>query len=137
MGLGLLIGLERTYSHKTAGVRTYALVTMASALLVLVGFSLIDLYGPVSVDLSRIIASIVSGIGFLGAGLIIFRDNHVANLTTAAGVWMAAAIGVVVGLGMFIEALIATGLTIFVLHVVAYGERVIKKKIANTEHDDR
>jgi putative Mg2+ transporter-C (MgtC) family protein len=127
MGLGLVIGLERTYSHKTAGVRTYALVTMSCALLVLMGGSLLDSYGPVSVDVTRIIAAIVSGIGFLGAGLIIFQDNHITNLTTAAGIWMAAAIGIAVGLGMVTEALIATGLTLFVLHVLAYGEMIIRK----------
>lgn len=133
-GLGLLMGLERTFAHKTAGLRTYALVTMASALFVLIGYEVVATYGPVVADPTRIISAIITGIGFLGAGLIIFQNNHVANLTTAAGIWVASAVGVAVGMQMYLEATVATLLVIFILRVVSYGEKYIKKSLHEPEH---
>ncbi|MCD8494624.1 MAG: MgtC/SapB family protein [Candidatus Pacebacteria bacterium] len=124
--LGLLIGLERTYARKTAGMRTYALVTLAGTLFVVINSALVSLYGLESLDTARIIAAIVSGVGFLGAGLIIFQDNHIANLTTAAGMWVAVAVGVMVGLQLFVHAIIATAIILFVLRVIAILEKTIR-----------
>lgn len=104
--LGGLIGLEREYRSKEAGFRTHFLVALGSALFMIVsayGFSEVQLVEPQRWDLSRIAAQVVSGIGFIGAGTIIFRksENVVSGLTTAAGLWVVAAIGLACGGGMY------------------------------------
>ncbi|HEV6965592.1 MgtC/SapB family protein, partial [Roseateles sp.] len=95
--LGGLLGYERERQGKAAGLRTHMLVAMGAALFVLVP----QLDGMVSADLSRVIQGIVTGLGFLGAGAIVKHksEEHVEGLTTAAGIWMTAAIGVACGLG--------------------------------------
>jgi putative Mg2+ transporter-C (MgtC) family protein len=117
--LGCLIGFERERLDRGAGLRTHALVATASALLTIISaYGFQDVVIPnrtVAVDPSRIAAQIVSGIGFLGAGLIILRRNTVYGLTTAASVWAVAAIGMACGAGMFIPAAIATGLFLVIL----------------------
>jgi len=105
--LGLVIGIERIRAHKTAGPRTYALVSMGAALFVVCG-QLVAEQGYFEVDTLRIAAQIVTGIGFLGAGAIMFRDNHVTGLTTATGLWVAAGIGVACGFGFYTLASVAT-----------------------------
>ena len=117
--LGSLIGFERERLDRGAGLRTHALVATASALLTIIsayGFQeVVTSNRTVAVDPSRIAAQIVSGIGFLGAGLIIFRRNVVYGLTTAASVWAVAAIGMACGAGMFIPAAVATALFLVIL----------------------
>lgn len=117
--LGGVIGFERERLDRGAGLRTHALVATASAL-----FTIISAYGfqdvvipnrTVAVDPSRIAAQIVSGIGFLGAGLIILRRNTVYGLTTAASVWAVAAIGMACGAGMFAPAAVTTGIFLIIL----------------------
>ena len=116
--LGGLIGLEREYRAKEAGFRTHLLVAMGSALFMIVsayGFSDIQMNDATSRwDVSRIAAKVVSGIGFIGAGTIIFRkqENMVSGLTTAAGLWVVAAIGLACGVGMYV---LATACTFLVL----------------------
>jgi putative Mg2+ transporter-C (MgtC) family protein len=107
LGLGFLlsavVGLEREIRQKSAGLRTHTLVGVGAALFVLIskyGFRDVLLPGQVIVDPSRVAAQIVSGIGFLGAGLIFVRRNSVRGLTTAASVWIAAAIGSACGAGL-------------------------------------
>ena len=105
--LGGLIGVERDYRSKDAGIRTHFLVALGSALFCVVsqfGFG-VDLK-----DSSRVAAQVVSGIGFLGAGTIIFQKdkNVVRGLTTAAGLWVTAAIGLACGTGMYVAAAIST-----------------------------
>ncbi len=128
MILGLLLGLERIYAHKTVGLRTYALASAATCF-----FVTISLYIGANVAISgdsfspaQIAAAVITGIGFLGAGLIFFKDDHVQNLTTAAGLWMCAGIGMAVGFGMWREAIFATVLTFFVLGVLSTVERYIR-----------
>lgn len=115
---GGLLGLEREYKRKEAGLRTYSLVSLGSAFFTIVSFeayrNFINQPG-VNLDPSRIIGQIVMGIGFLGAGLIIFRGFHVEGLTTAAGLWVAAAIGAAVGAGLYVPALFVTSLVIGIL----------------------
>ncbi|MDR1355499.1 MAG: MgtC/SapB family protein [Propionibacteriaceae bacterium] len=102
--LSLVIGLEREYYSKAAGMRTYVLVGMGSAL-----FTTISKYGFIDIvvgefaryDGARIAAQVVSGIGFLGAGLIFIRRDAVRGLTTAAGIWFVAAVGMAAGAGMY------------------------------------
>jgi putative Mg2+ transporter-C (MgtC) family protein len=109
-GLSSLIGIEREWRQKSAGLRTHALVGVGAALFVLVskyGFS--DVLGPhVILDPSRVAAQIVTGIGFIGGGLIFVRGDAVRGLTTAAIVWVTAAIGMACGAGLVILALAAT-----------------------------
>lgn len=133
MSLGLLLGIERIYAHKTAGMRTYALVSMTSAFFVLIGQSVSQAYlGTPGFDFDplRIAAQVVVGIGFLGGGLIIFseKENTVQNLTTAAGLWACSAIGMAVGFGMAYEAVIATILTFVVLGILSVVERAVRIK---------
>jgi putative Mg2+ transporter-C (MgtC) family protein len=115
--LGGLIGLEREYRSKEAGFRTHFLVAMGSALFMVVsayGFSDSMNNELQRWDVSRVASQVVSGIGFIGAGTIIFRkqENVVSGLTTAAGVWVVAAIGLACGGGMY---LVATASTVLVL----------------------
>lgn len=109
--LGLLIGIERVRSHKIAGPRTYALVTMGAALFVTAG-ELVHETLNFEVDSLRIAAQIVVGIGFLGGGMIMFKNGEKTGVTTAAGLWVAAAIGVACGFGFYTLATIATFITV-------------------------
>jgi putative Mg2+ transporter-C (MgtC) family protein len=109
--LSALIGLEREIRHKSAGLRTYTLVGFAAALIMLIskyGFTNILVNDRVVLDPSRIAAQIVTGIGFIGGGLIFVRRDSVRGLTTAAIVWLTAAIGMACGAGLPILALVVT-----------------------------
>jgi putative Mg2+ transporter-C (MgtC) family protein len=117
--LGGLIGFERRAGHKEAGVRTHALVAMGAALFSSVSiYGFANLPGSENLDPSRIMSSIVTGIGFLGAGMIIFRQERVRGLTTAAGLWVCAAIGMAVAVGWYLAAIIGTMAIVGVLHFV-------------------
>jgi putative Mg2+ transporter-C (MgtC) family protein len=112
-GLTALVGLERTIQGKSAGLRTQTIVGTSAALIMLVskyGFFDIVHEGTVSLDPSRVAAQIVSGVGFLGAGIIITRRGAVHGLTTAAAVWESAAIGMAVGAGLLLLALAVVAL---------------------------
>lgn len=128
MMLGLVLGLERVYAHKTAGMRTYALVAVASAAFVSISLFIGENFIQFSQGFNPafIAGHIVVGIGFLGAGLIMHKDGHIENLTTAAGIWACAAIGMMVGFGMIREALFSSILIFFVLGVFSIIERVIR-----------
>jgi len=132
MILGILLGLERIHAHKTAGMRTYALVTMAAAFFVSISISIGEIYGGtfgVGFNPALIAGNIVVGIGFLGAGLIIFKDGHIENLTTAAGMWVCAGIGMAIGFGLFREAIFVAVVTFFVLGVLSFIERAIRLRV--------
>lgn len=113
--LGGLIGIEREFRAKAAGFRTHFLVSVGSAL-----FCVVSQYGfgEEMKDASRVAAQVVSGIGFLGAGMIIFQKNVIRGLTTAAGLWVTAAIGLACGAGMLLMAVIATALVLVGLEVL-------------------
>lgn len=108
---GGLIGLEREVVHKPAGVRTHMLVSLGSALFVLLAIESI----PSGVD--KIIAGIATGIGFLGAGTIFKAKTEVHGLTTAASVWAVAAVGLAAGLGYYYITIISVVLVLVVLHL--------------------
>lgn len=115
---GTIIGLDREYREKESGFRTHFLVSLGSALMMIVsqyGFSEILTHDGVSLDPSRIAAQVVSGIGFIGAGTIIFNHQIVRGLTTAASLWATAGIGLTAGAGMSWLALAATILTLVAL----------------------
>lgn len=121
LGLALLlsavIGVEREVKQKSAGLRTHTLVGTGAAVFTLVskyGFSDVLVPGRIVVDPSRIAAQIVTGIGFLGAGLIFVRRDYVRGLTTAASIWVTAAIGAAAGAGLPVLALVATGMYLVV-----------------------
>jgi putative Mg2+ transporter-C (MgtC) family protein len=112
-GLTALIGLERTIQGKVAGLRTQTIVGTSAALVMMVskyGFSDVLAAGTIALDPSRVAAQIVSGIGFLGAGIIITRRGAVHGLTTAAAVWESAAIGMAAGAGLLLLASAVVGL---------------------------
>ena len=125
--LGALLGIERIHAGKMAGVRTFALVSMGSALFIIISEQMVFKYTGTRVAPLRIAASLVEGIGFLGAGMILFQKDHVANLTTAAGIWVSAAIGTAVGFGLYMESFVVTLLVIFTFTFMWTMERKLKK----------
>lgn len=128
--LSALIGLEREIRQKSAGLRTYTLVGLGSALILLVskyGFSNIIEQNRVVLDPSRIAAQIVSGIGFIGGGLIFVRKDIVRGLTTAATVWLTAAVGMACGAGLPILALVTFAGHMIVVTLFPALERALPK----------
>ena len=122
--LGMVIGIERTYRAKTAGIRTHFLVALGSAL-----FMIVSRYGFEGTgDPSRVAAQIVSGIGFLGAGTIIMQKHVVHGLTTAAGMWVAAGIGMASAAGLYSVAVISTVLALIGLETVGRLNRFLRAK---------
>lgn len=131
--LGIAIGIERARREQSAGMRTYGVVSMASALIMIVSiYGVPDLGGPEH-DTSRIAAQVVSGIGFLGAGIIFMRRNVVHGLTTAALLWASSGVGLAVGGGLLITGSVATGL----LLLISGGLLPVKRALfhdESTEH---
>ncbi len=123
--LGGIIGLERESLNRPAGLRTYTLVCMGSALAMIVSLDMYYQYAhTVNADPGRIAAQVVSGIGFLGAGTIMREGANIRGLTTAAGLWVVACIGLAVGAGMYLPAVVTTGLILFVLvYFVKFEEK--------------
>ena len=124
--LGAALGFEREIRQKDAGLRTNILIAVGAALFTLMS---IEISGP-SGDPGRIAAQIVTGIGFLGAGAIIRTDGGIQGLTTAATVWVNAAVGVAAGGGQYHLAIIATGITLAALLVLHPIERTIARRLA-------
>jgi putative Mg2+ transporter-C (MgtC) family protein len=126
-GLCALIGLEREWRMKSAGLRTHTLVGFGAALFVIVSkYGFTDVLGPhVTLDPSRVAAQVVSGLGFIGGGLIFVRRDAVRGLTTAAIVWVDAAIGMACGAGLAILALFATA----VHFLVVFGLRWVSDRM--------
>ena len=130
LSLGGILGLERTIAQKSAGVRTYALVSMGGALFVIISQLVTLEYltaGVGQFDPLRMAAQVIMGIGFIGAGLIIFKDTYLAGLTTAAGLWVAVGIGMASGFGLYVVAAMAAILAFFVFTVLWFFESRIKK----------
>ena len=120
--LGAVVGLDREYRAKEAGYRTHFLVSLGSALIMVVsqyGFQDVILENSVSLDPSRVAAQVVSGIGFIGAGTIIIQKQFVRGLTTAAGIWATAGSGLAVGSGMYGLGIAATLLTLAGLELLS------------------
>ena len=119
--LGALIGMERRRKGQIAGLRTFALISMGATLAMLISIYIPQVYlGLKNGDPGRIAAQVVSGVGFLGAGAIIQMKGSVRGLTTAAGIWMTACIGLAVGAGMYLISIIASLLIIFILVIKSY-----------------
>ncbi|WP_432410102.1 MgtC/SapB family protein [Rasiella sp. SM2506] len=109
---GLCIGFERQWHHKSAGLRTNMLVSTGAAIFVLLSIKYFEL--DKSIDVTRIIAQVVTGVGFLGAGIIFREGVNVHGLTSAATIWCSAAIGCVAASGFYIETLVCTALVVIV-----------------------
>lgn len=119
--LGIILGIEREYVGKSAGMRTYMLVCFGSALFTILSIEGFDFYAGISAfDPSRILSQIVVGVGFIGAGLIIFQENKIRGLTTAAEMWVVAAIGAAVGLNFFVIAIFSTLFILLILSGTRY-----------------
>ena len=129
--LSALIGVERQLRQRSAGLRTHTLVGVGSALFVLVskyGFENVLIPGRIAVDPSRVAAQIVTGIGFLGAGLIFVRRDAVRGLTTAATIWVTAAVGMACGAGLPVLALLVTGMSF----IVSFGFTAVDRRMSRS-----
>jgi len=134
---GGFVGIEREYKGKEAGFRTYTLVSLGAALFTIISVeSFIPYLGVAGIDIdpSRIVGQIVLGIGFLGAGLIIFRQSHIEGLTTAAGLWVTAGIGTAIGFHLYFPAIFVSFFTILILAGLGIiEEKLFRKKNKNEE----
>lgn len=128
--LGGIIGWEREIKGKAAGFQTYSLVTLGACLFTLITFELFNFFNGkigVSFDPSRIILAVATGIGFIGAGVIIYRQSRIEGITTASGLWCSAGIGVAIGAKLYFLAILSTFLAILVL--IVFG-KIEKKYLA-------
>jgi len=122
--LGAILGIERNLSGKMAGMRTYALVSLGSALFVDISRLVIaQSVTGASYDPLRLAAQIVTGIGFIGAGLVVLRGTHLTGVTTAAGLWVSAGVGMACGFELYTLALFAVGLSLMIFTVLWVIER--------------
>lgn len=125
MLLGVLVGVERKRKGQIAGIRTFALISMGSCMAMLLSIYVPQVYlGLKNGDPGRIAAQVITGIGFLGAGAMIHMKGSVRGLTTAAGIWMTATIGMAVGVGMYVVSVVATAMILVILVLFqVYEER--------------
>lgn len=123
-----IIGAEREYFRKPAGLRTLVMVGLGSALFTLASFRIRDIFPGALADPGRIASQIVVGIGFLGAGAIIQSRGAILGLTTAATIFVTAAVGMLAGYGLYVEAIIATILTLLNFFGLSYVVRYIRNK---------
>ena len=120
-----MIGWEREKHEKAAGLRTHILICMGACLLTIVGMKMTPSESPG--DLLRIMQGVVTGVGFVGAGAIIRQEGSVKGLTTAAGVWVIAAIGLCIGAGEYMIAIFSTFLTFLVIRYIGYIDHFFRK----------
>lgn len=134
--LGAAIGFEREIRAKGAGIRTHVLVALGSAL-----FMIISQYGFAGAerfDAARVAAQVVSGIGFIGAGIIIFQKNRVSGLTTAAGLWVTASIGLGAGCGLYVVSAVCTVFVMAILEAMHFitiglGDKYVTAVLSSTD----
>ena len=134
--LGSLIGLERELARKKAGMRTFALVALGSCLFSVISkLAFKEFWGVPGFDPSRIASQVVVGIGFIGAGVIMFQQANVRGLTTAAGLWVSAAIGMAVGYKLYAIAVFTALLTLLILILLwLFESRIIKRSLLKGGH---
>ncbi len=140
---GALIGFEREFRQKAAGLKTITLITLGACLFMIlsliVGLSK-DLNGVVSYvsDPGRIAAQIVSGIGFIGAGTILMSQDKIRGLTTAATIWVAAGIGMIIGLGYMLPGFIlSVGIVLLLLVISLFEKHILGPKIRQIHNDNK
>lgn len=135
--LGMGIGIEREVTHKAAGMRTYSLVSLGAALFTILsieGFQ--QFFSFTSIDPTRVAAQVVLGVGFLGAGLIILREGRPRGVTTAAGIWVAAAIGMAVGVRFYTIAVFVTVLTCIIVGILRWLNVEKRLRLHNFSEDN-
>ena len=120
---GAMVGLEREFNNKSAGFRTNTLVAVGACIYVLINVRLADHGGA---DPTRIIGQIVTGIGFLGAGVILHHGGNIHGLTTAATIWVSASLGSLAGLGLFVEVLICT-VAVLIINTTFKTDKFMKR----------
>jgi putative Mg2+ transporter-C (MgtC) family protein len=126
--LGILIGTERAIVGKRAGTRTFALVALGACMFTVISTNVTSQYlGIVNFDPMRTTAGIITGIGFIGAGMIVFRQQYLRGLTTASGLWVAASVGIAVGFGMYSVAVFTTVLTLVIFTLLWFFEYKMKE----------
>lgn len=145
MALGAFVGAERKHKGQIAGIRTFALIAMGACLAMLLSIYVPQVYlGLKNGDPGRIAAQVITGIGFLGGGAMIQMKGSVRGLTTAAGIWITAIIGMAVGVGMYTESFVTTLLILFVLfgidrfehnHSVGQNSKVLNIKLRGIVED--
>lgn len=138
--LGSLIGLERQLAQKPAGFRTYSLVCLGATLFTIISETMALKYKAIggnglSFDPSRLASQIIVGIGFLGAGVIIFHRSKIYGITTAASLWVSAAIGMAIGFKLYSLAIIATCLVLIVLILFYFVEKSLTRKIKKSSDE--
>lgn len=132
--LGGLVGLDREFKHRSAGVRTNLLICMGAAFFTLLSAVLA---GEANADKGRVASNVVQGIGFLGAGLIIHNRNRISGLTSAASVWVVASIGMACGAGLFAAAVVATVIAVLTLELVGILEHRASIKLYSLVYEAR
>ncbi|WP_186647926.1 MgtC/SapB family protein [Fluviispira vulneris] len=134
--VGTLVGIEREYRGKLAGIKTNALICAASALFTAVSLMMSEYESSspvISADVTRIVAQIVSGIGFIGAGAIFKSSSKVQGLTTAAVIWTVSALGILIGFGIFLSTILITiGLIVFLSFTSYIEKRFFKNRSAKS-----
>ena len=138
--LGGVLGLEREFAGKMAGLRTYSLISVGSALFVIVSQLVSENFvGVTQFDPLRVASQIVVGVGFVGAGLVIFREveHRPGGITTAAGLWVSAGIGMASGFGLYWVAVFGTVAALFILFVLSFADRKIREKAEREENKIR
>lgn len=139
MAAGLILGLEREHADKPAGVRTFMLVCEGAALFMLCGLLLSDQLAAANriSDPGRIASTVIQGIGFIAAGVILTRGSQIVGLTTAAGIWVTAAIGLLIGAGFTVLGLGATAITVVSLFVLRkFGRYFGDARPPHSPHSD-
>lgn len=134
--LGLLLGLERSIAGKHAGMRTYALVSLGSALFTALGvMASVQMSFFQGINPLQIAGSVAIGIGFIGSGLAGLRSEHPVELTTASGIWLSAAVGMACGFGYYWLALAATVLGILIFSTILTLENMLRRRFGGTRND--
>ena len=133
MLLGMLLGIERFLAHKTAGMRTYTLISMGAAMFVIIS-QMVAARSTGLFDPLRMAAQVVAAAGFLGVGAIFHNDQRITGITTASGMWVAAGIGMASGFGLYRLAVMVTILALFTFIVMWFLEKQIRKLPFN--HDE-
>lgn len=135
--LGGAIGLEREYWKKAAGLRTHMLVSLGACLFTILSREAFgEFIGKTSYDPSRIAANIIIGVGFIGAGAIIHGGGKIRGITTAAGIWIAAAIGMAIGTHLYLIALFTTFIAVVILAIARRYENKFRDFIKKEEEDN-
>lgn len=124
---GGILGAEREHAGKAAGLRTYMLVTLASTTFTIVAKEAQVFFQSANYDPGRILGQVILGIGFIGAGIIIYHREHVRGLTTAAGLWIATAVGLLIGIELYVLAVVVTIISFIILAIFPLIEEKIER----------